>query len=75
MRFPAPVHVTTCLPCGWRQPVRSGHAYAPRCDNCGSSLEHYDTTINNRAEWRDVYRAGSRGTRVERPRLVIGAVK
>lgn len=72
MRFPAAVHVTTCLPCGFREPVRPGAAYAPRCPNCGGPLEHYDTTVDSREEWRAIRQEGSRGYIVQRPRLVVG---
>lgn len=72
MRYPAACHVVTCLPCGYREPIRAGSAYPPRCLNCGGGLEHYETQIDSRAEWFDVFRDGSM-IRVARPRLVIGA--
>lgn len=72
MRYPAACHVVTCLPDGYREPIRAGAAYPPRCPNCGGALEHYETQIDTRREWFDCFRDGSR-IRVERPRLVIGA--
>lgn len=60
------------MPCGHREGIRPGSAYPPRCPNCGASLEHYETEINDRAEWRDLYRPGHT-LKVPRPRLVIGA--
>lgn len=72
MRFPAACHIVTCLPCGYREPIRPGCAYPSRCPNCGTGVEHYETEINDRAEWRDVYREG-RSLKVPRARLVVGA--
>lgn len=72
MRYPAACHIVTCLPDGYREPIRAGAAYPPRCPNCGGSLEHYETIVNSRAEWRDVFRVGSI-IRTGRPRLVVGA--
>lgn len=72
MRYPAPAIVVTCLPCFYREGVLPGRAYPHACPNCGGTLEHYETTIDSKAEWRDLNRPGNR-TRVERPRLVIGA--
>lgn len=72
MRYPAPVIVTTCLPCGAREAVLPGRSYAIRCPNCGGPLEHYETTIDSREEWREISRDGSR-IRTGRQRLVIGA--
>jgi hypothetical protein len=51
-------HVSSCLWCGYREAVRLGNAYPPRCPNDGRELEQMVATIDDVAELRRIRKDG-----------------
>lgn len=59
--------VVTCLPCGYREAVRPGAAYPPRCPNDGGPLEHLDINLSK----QEARTLASRGRDTRRPRQTV----
>jgi PHP family Zn ribbon phosphoesterase len=54
--WPKTRHVSTCLPCGYREAFRLTNSYPERCPHCGTEVEHDVVSFDDGLELDDVPR-------------------